>query len=464
MGTLVKRVFATTMLAVFMLCISACGGGEKPNGKITISIGDWPEKGVNPAADEAYDRYEKMFAEKRPDVTLVHDSYKFDTQTFMAKAVAKQLPDMMTVPYTEIGKLIDNKLAADITAQMDKFGFMQNMSPSILDLVTRDGKIYFVPSSTYAMGIHINKDLFKKAGLTNADGTCKIPETYEELAETAKIIHEKTGAAGLMMGTMNGVGGWHFMNVAWSYGAEFIKEEGGKWKAVFNSPECAAALTYIKDLKWKYGALGSNDFVDAAEQLKQFAAGNAGMIVFQPVQQKLFTNYGMDKDSVEVISMPKGPKGRCSLMGGSVRLINPDTTEEERDAVFDFFEVVGESPKVTDSMKEAWELSAKQTVYGGGIVLASDIFPKWINTDRTKIQEEIFGKYVNVDMANYQHYIDFNNVIIKSEYPVCCQELYSVLDGCIQEVLTNQNAVPSELLEGACSDFQKNHLDKLEDQ
>ena len=41
------------------------------------------------------------------------------------------------------------------------------------------------------------------------------------------------------------------------------------------------------------------------------------------------------------------------------------------------------------------------------------------------------------------------------------QELYKILDACIQSVLTDKNADPAELIKNANSDFQKNYLDKI---
>ncbi len=35
--------------------------------------------------------------------------------------------------------------------------------------------------------------------------------------ETAKVIREKTGKAGYALPTINNQGGWHFMNIAWSW-------------------------------------------------------------------------------------------------------------------------------------------------------------------------------------------------------------------------------------------------------
>ena len=48
------------------------------------------------------------------------------------------------------------------------------------------------------------------------------------------------------------------------------------------------------------------------------------------------------------------------------------------------------------------------------------------------------------------------------EEPVCAQELYGILDNCIQAVLTDKNADCAELLKKANSDFQQNYLDNLD--
>ena len=59
--------------------------------------------------------------------------------------------------------------------------------------VTKDGKIYGLPIDNWTMLFHINMDLFKKAGLVNADGTPKLPTSPEELLAQAKQFKDKTG-------------------------------------------------------------------------------------------------------------------------------------------------------------------------------------------------------------------------------------------------------------------------------
>ena len=48
---------------------------------------------------------------------------------------------------------------------------------------------------------------------------------------------------------------------------------------------------------------------------------------------------------------------------------------------------------------------------------------------------------------------------IHAEPEVCAQELYSILDSCIQQVLQDQNADIPSILEKAANDYQINYLD-----
>ena len=49
---------------------------------------------------------------------------------------------------------------------------------------------------------------------------------------------------------------------------------------------------------------------------------------------------------------------------------------------------------------------------------------------------------------------------LHAEPPVYCQEMYKILDSCVQAVLTDENADPQALLDKAAEDFQRDYLDK----
>lgn len=94
------------------------------------------------------------------------------------------------------------------------------------------------------------------------------------------------------------------------------------------------------------------------------------------------------------------------------------------------------------------------------MVLDREAFPVWINEERVAKEREIAAKYTNIDPKDFESYYNFEDVILKPEEPVACQQLYSVLDGCIQAVITDEKADCKEVIKNACHDFQVNHLDK----
>ena len=457
---------AALILSVVLIIGSAagCSNGDTDSQKISLKVGNAPDKSETAAYEQWTSRLEALKA-MDPNIEVTLDTFKYDTKTFAVKASAKQLPNIFQTWFTEINTLEKSGYIADITEAMNAYGFTQALNPELLELVTdENGRIFGVPvGSVYAQGLFMNKHLFQEAGLVDAQGYPIIPKTYEELAQTAKTIKDKTGQPGFIFPTTNNVGGWHFMNIAWAYGVEFMEqEENGEWKATFDSQECRDALQYIKDLKWKYNVLPDNTVIDLAEAKKLFATGQGAMMFNTPPSSDLATSYGMDPDDIFVASMPAGRNGAFSQMGGNIYVFSAQSTNEQIDAGFKWLEAMGNSPKVTQETLEGYEKNLQTTIENKGIVLDRNAFDTWINDERVEALRALHEKYKNVDSKNFENYYGFDGVTIKPEEPVCCQELYSVLDKCIQEVITNENADVSELITKAASDFQSNYLDKLD--
>ena len=80
----------------------------------------------------------------------------------------------------------------------------------VLDVISRNGKIYSFPTSTYVLGLAYNTEMFQAAGLMEADGTPKQPKDWYEVAEFAQKIKAATGKAGIVFPTSNNNGGWIF--------------------------------------------------------------------------------------------------------------------------------------------------------------------------------------------------------------------------------------------------------------
>lgn len=68
-----------------------------------------------------------------------------------------------------------------------------DFTDNAIEGVTYKGKQYGVPFDFHAYLWHINLELFKKAGLMNADGSPKLPSSPEEFLEHARIMKAKAG-------------------------------------------------------------------------------------------------------------------------------------------------------------------------------------------------------------------------------------------------------------------------------
>lgn len=464
-----NKKIISTILAAAMLTMGASSCKTKQNGqdadasKVTVSIGEWPSEN-RPIEQKKYEGFIKEMAEKYPDVKIIPDEWAYDVQTFLPKASSGQLPTMYTCFLTETKKIIDAGYSADITKTLEDLGYAPYLKKDLMKLCEKDGKYYGVPQDSYTMGLACNVELFRKAGLLDENGVPKFPDTWEELAQTASEIKKKTGQAGFVLPTINNCGGWHFMNIAWSFGTEFMKQENDKWIATFDSPECIAALQYVKDLKWKYDALADNSLIDIPEMQKLFAVDQGAMYLASTADVQLTETYGMPVDRFSITKMPKGSAGRYALMGGKTRMFSPEATEDQIKACFEWLDVAtGFKPALTEEEQERtiekFKSDAKTSIEQGYIIYDINT-GVWDIPELTAKAEGLSKEMANIDLKFVEGKTKATDVTVKPEEPMNCQDLYAILDSCIQAVLTDQNADPAALIKQANADFQKNYLDK----
>lgn len=457
-----KKIISTVLasaMAITALC--SCAGGTD-DGKTKVSIGLWPDE-TQVERYKLRNEQKDKFMEENQDIEIVPDTYTYDTKTFNVKASANQLPNMYVTYFTEINQIIKGGYAADLTDVLVSEGYDKEMNEQIAEYCKdENGRIYAIPQSAYAQGLYINKKLFREAGLVNEDGSIKVPDTYDDVMEFAKIIKEKTGKAGFVMPTTNNMGGWHFLNIAWAFGTEFEKQrEDGTWEATFDTQSTRDALQYIKDLKWKYDTLPADTVLDQSGIYKQFAIGEAAMMISNPPTNALYSKFDMNIDDVMCVKMPEGTAGRYSQMGGGVYMFSNDSTEEEIKAALKWLDYIGDTYKISDDILATTRNNFEMNVKNGDCILDREPISLWSNAERNEKVQSVRAEYTNVTPADYENYYDFSEVTIKPEPTACAQQLYAVLDSCIQEVLTNKDADVDALIKKANDDFQKNHLDKM---
>lgn len=464
-----KRKALTVVLAVMLttVCCTSCGkkaADTDENGRTILSVGAWPSK--SGTSLETYERLKKEFEEENKDVVIEPDTWIFDLRTFYPKAEAGMLPSLYLTHFTELPQIMDAEYSADITDALKNKGYEGKYSPKIEALVSKDGKMFAFPYEAYALGLAYNTEMFAAAGLMGEDGTPMQPKTWDELAQFAVKIKEATGKPGFIFPTSNNYGGWIFNSLAWSYGVDFMEQgEDGKWKATFNSDECVAALEFIKSLKWEYDVLPANTLIGWEEYYRSFATGGAAMLITSGDFVREVVAYDMVPDQAGMMGLPAGPARRVTLMGGNIFAFSNDSTEKQIDAGIRWLEKRGYGHELTEDAKKSLEDKIKISVEKNELVGIKSMSVWNEGSEIYEYTNSLIDKYANANPNHVRLYNEFvldENVEIQAEEPVCTQDLYGVLDNCIQEVLNNKDADCRALLEKANSDFQTNYLDNID--
>lgn len=464
--TILKSVALCIAAVMAVGAVSGCSnsGSDKDNqGRTIVSVGNWPSKEGTEL--DTFNARKATFEENNKDVVIEPDTWAFELKTFYAKAAGGQLPTVYLTHYTEMPQIMEAGYSADITDALSNRGYDGKFNQQILDVVSKDGRVYAFPYEAYVLGLACNTELMEAAGLMEEDGTPKQPKDWYELADFAVKIKEATGKPGFVFPSSGNNGGWIFMPVAWSFGVDFMEQdETGAWKATFNTPEAAAALQYIKDLKWKYDVLPSNTLIDGTEYYKTFATGNAGILIAAGDIPRRLTQYGMTPDKVGMMAMPEGPQRYVTLLGGNVYCISNEATEDQIDASLRWIETTS-SYSATNDYKVNTDKDINTKLEEGQLIGIKSMSPWSEQAESLTYLNNLIDEKANSNPNHvklYNEFVENCPAEIQAEEPVCAQELYGILDSCIQEVMTDENADCAAILEKANSDFQQNYLDNLD--
>ena len=465
------KILSLVMIFALVLSTAACVGtkvgqndGRDSEGNLHFSVGGSPVEKTEKNA-KSYDLFQenkKNFEAANPGVIVDPDEWSYDYKNYMVKAEGGDLPTMYITSPTEVKNIIENGYAADITSLVKKFGYDDMLNNEKYGkLYMKDGKYYALikDGTLYDMGIAYNVDLFRQAGLLDENGVPKFPQTWDEFAETAKTIKEKTGKAGFAIASKNNHGGWHFMNIMWAFGTEFMEQgKDGKWIATFASEEGVKALQYIKDLKWKYDVLQDELLADIQVGGRMLATGDAAMIITQRAMLDQYAEkYGLKASNVAMSKMPAGPAGRFTQVGAEIWMFSG--TDEQNEQCFKWLEFLGKGATVTDATKEQWAKNYAIKAEKGHIVGVRGA-NLWLNDERVSAETEAMEPYRTVDNKFFDDYVKGEGVEYRFEPERCVQQLYAALDNAIQTVLMDKNADCKAVLEKTQADFQVNFLDK----
>jgi len=447
------------IILFFTLTITAFAGGAGdtvPSGRTVVKLGIYPEDTL-PGEIQMHRNWMNIYHQRYPNVTIQPAQYRYATDTFMSLAQAGQIPTVFETWFTEPQKLIGGGFVKDITNEVKALGWDTRMNPSILNLLSRNGRIYGIPRDGYALGLYLNVDLFRQAGLVDRNGIPLYPKTWDELVTVAKTIKEKTGSAGIVILAKDNSAGWHFTNIAWCFGATFMTQQGNRWVAHLNSPEVVKALQYIKDLRWVHNVITADPTnEDWGTGFRAIGTGMAAMYIgaADAVGQPTFVN-GLPARDLAIVPIPAGPGGQFSLMGGTPYMFAANATSDEIIAALRYLEIMGRVPEVNADVIAGLRADAQMRRNDGIPVIAD--FPAWTYAPYARAKQDALNAFANVDARLYADYFAMisRGTNLRPEEPMLAQDLYAELTKCLQAVLTNRNASCQAVLNTAQTNFQR---------
>jgi multiple sugar transport system substrate-binding protein len=302
----VRRAYAAAALcATAALLLGACGGGggfdakksTQPSKsgpvKLQLMIGSSGDAETNAvkAATAAWGKKTGNTVE----VIVASDLGQQLGQAFAGGSP----PDLF---YTDASRIGDFAKAGNLVAYGDQVKD-ENFLPSLVQAFTYDGKFYCAPKDYSTLALVINKDLWAKAGLTDAD----IPKDWAGLESVAKKL--TTGkVTGLVIGNDINRGG-AFMKQA---GGWVVAEDGTKMTA--DDAANLAGLTEMKKMMSE-GILKFNTDTSPAAGWggEAFGKGIAAMTIEGNWIHGALTN-DFPKVQAQFAELPAGPGGKGTLL------------------------------------------------------------------------------------------------------------------------------------------------------
>ncbi len=244
-----------------MAC-SVCGGSSSSNGgKVTLSFqrffGECSDqyKGVTDLSKAHAEcgiiqvLTNKWNAE-HPNIQIQTDVVDGGTyyQKISSEIASGSPPDIALMHGVELPSFASRHTLLPLGDKLAKAGVDANdFLPAALNNASYGGKLYALPFDVHTILLHINMDLFKKAGLVDAQGNPKIPNSPDEFLAEARQMKERTGKQFVIAQSDADVGtDWSLSSFIWQQGGDVFSSD--LKKSSINTPEGARALKLMTDL------------------------------------------------------------------------------------------------------------------------------------------------------------------------------------------------------------------------
>ncbi|MGW0228257.1 ABC transporter substrate-binding protein [Actinopolymorpha singaporensis] len=307
-------------------------GGDSKSGKTVVTFRLWDDQ-VAKAYEKSFQQFEKKNTDIDVKVQLVPWNDYWNKLT--ADVAAGNASDIFWTNTSNFGIYADNANLLDVGSVLK--AEKKNWKPSVVDLYTRDGKLWGVPQLWDSIGLYYNKKLLKQANVDpaslrwspNGKGDTFLPAARKLTLDAAG---KHPGQPGFDPDRIKQYGynaSLDAQGVYWN----FVGSNGAVWQKgdrfATDNPKTRASIQYVVDLINKYhvapSAADTNDNGDKTRDL--FVQGKLAMFESGPYNLKTIEeNADFDWG---VAPLPEGPAGRVGVVHGVAAVASARTRHKD---------------------------------------------------------------------------------------------------------------------------------------
>lgn len=338
--TLMKAAVAAAF-APLAPALAACGSDDESSSGAQVTSWDWL---VSQAA--WMDQEIKLFQEAHGGTSIKKTTQVTDKYPDLISLAVRSdtAPDVFQLPRTPA---IEEQVSGGWLLPLDKWADSAWKARFGTGWFSEGGNIF--SGKTYSapfngagsnLQLYVHHGLFKEAGLTNGDGSVKLPKTWDDVTRAAEAITSKSG------GKAFGLGFGNSGNFALAWWIELFTRGAGAVGGTNTLDYRVGKWTYGSDrnyadflglfLDWKKrGFIFPTSMSISDEQSRAFfAQGKFGMIVNGVWSQSAWTESKFTDYSLVTLPSPTetpqgyfyyGPGSSSRMFGISAKTKNPDT-------------------------------------------------------------------------------------------------------------------------------------------
>ena len=293
-----SMLFCLLLAALFI----ACGGGQKEEGPLTLTIWQTYNDQENALFEELLAEYQAT----HPDLIIQDTRLPFmgAEPKILTALATRTTPDIARVD----GSFVPKLATRNALINLDELGMeeiKEDLLPVALSSCLVNGSAYAMPEQVNGLCLFYNKALFRQAGLDPQ----RPPRTWDEFIAFGKKLTDP----------QKGVFGFGMRNSLWwtfpffnTFGAPFLSEDGTR--CVLNEQKGAQAFQLKVDLYRKHKIEGGGWRAGGVRDDMGFQNSKYAMVFSGPWAVR-----GLQAAGIEfgVGLIPEGPAGTSTNVGGN---------------------------------------------------------------------------------------------------------------------------------------------------